>query len=559
MHFTFECELVGLSDSDRRALDDLMLRFSSAKRIAFNRLLERRKVNEVTHDLESLGSLSLNWRYCEHAARDALAEIASQKELLPLYLADVYDKIEGVQKKVWRLENSTRPLVSAEKLLGRRTRLSLLESRLGRLEKREEMLSKHVAHGTIPKVIFGSRRLFVERARGKATREQWRDSRNNQLYSIGQSNAKGNANARIHPDGDKIGINFPHGIVPRATRKGVVRVENERRWFGLRVPEKFGRYLEQLLRSGHAYSVRLIRRDARYFAHVSFEIHGTEMMKHPPERVMSIDTNPEGFAVAVMKSDGNLLAHRFFRDDRLVYASARKRDAIIGELVSKIVEYGESHDAFVIATEDLKMRNGKNFGRKGNRVIHAFVRRKFFDNLLMKCWKESIPVLSVSPAYTSKVGDVKYRERYGLSIHEAAALCIGRRFYCLGEKLEEPLTITVKSGRSKMRMPVRRVWASIYGYHRPSDPYREPPRRKGSGGATTDCGNGAAFTGHPAGRDATSEEHSDEGERKGGECGGNPQATGYGGEPAPSSAVDGGKVAATSLRDSNNTQKTTPD
>ena len=153
----------------------------------------------------------------------------------------------------------------------------------------------------------------------------------------------------------------------------------------------------------------------------------------------------------------------------------------------------------------------------------------------------------MNPAYTSRVGDIKYRERYGLSIHEAAALCIGRRFYGYGERLEQPMTVTLRSGRERKRASVRYVWASIYGYHHPSDPYREPPRRKGSREEKMDGGNEAVFTGRPASV-RTPPSISDEGVRKGGECGENPQATGYGGKPALPSNDGGGKVTASSER-----------
>jgi len=364
------------------------------------------------------------------------------------------------------------------------------------------------------------------------------------VYSIGQANQKGNANARIHPDGERIGINFPHAIEPRTTKKGTLRAKNERVWFKLRIPEKFTKYVELLLKSKQAYSVRIIRRNGRYFADISFEIENSGL-RHTPEKVAAVDINPEGLALAIVKRDGNLIAHKFFRDDRLIFASEEKRDAITGELVREVIDYAKEKGAEAIIIENLKIRNHRDFGRKGNRIIYAFIRKKFFDNLLIRCWKMNHPVFTVNPAYTSKVGDIKYRRMYGLSIHEAASLCIGRRFYGYDEKLEEPVTITV--GKPRERVPVRFVWASLCGYDHPADPYMEPPGRKGSREKSLDGSGQAVFTGRPAGPSGPPL-NDNEGERKGGECGANPQATGYGGEPAPFDE-DGGKVAANSLRD----------
>ena len=42
--------------------------------------------------------------------------------------------------------------------------------------------------------------------------------------------------------------------------------------------------------------------------------------------------------------------------------------------------------------------------------------------------KNSIQVFKVNPKFTSQQGKIKYMSKYGMSIHESAAMCIGRRF-----------------------------------------------------------------------------------------------------------------------------------
>ncbi len=533
MQFTFEYGEILPSAEERQRIDDLMQGYSSAKRIAFNRLLEGKSLKEVVHRLESLDSLHLNWRYCEHASRDALAEIKSQRKLLPLYLSDAYDRIEEIEGKISHLkERNAKP-----------AKVSALEQRLSRLTRRRDLLERHVGSGTIPRVIFGSRTLFVKRAKGNISNQEWKDARNNQLYSIGQANQRGNANVRI--DGDRIGVNLPEKTAPREAEGRAYRVKNIRRWFALKVNEKFRKHMGPL--TGGAYSVRVVRRNGRYLVQVSFEI-ALPPTSRIPERVCSIDSNPEGFAAAVVSVEGNMLAHRFFRDDKLIYASEEKRESIVGQLVAEVVAWAREHGAEAFAIEDLNIKGSRSFGRRGNRVVYAFVRRKFSENLMTRCWKEGYPAGTVNPAYTSKIGDAKYREMYGLSIHEAAALCIGRRFLGLGERLKEPMMVTVgrREERPRERVPVRYVWASVYGYQHPVNQRMEPPGRKGSAGERQGSGNEAVFTGRLA-FERTPLTERGEGARKGGECGGSPQATGNGVKPA--SSQDGGKVTAAPLRD----------
>jgi IS605 OrfB family transposase len=472
----------------------------------------------------------LNWRYCEHAVRDAEAQIQSLRGLLPLYLKDVEERIGELEKRVERAKSEEKRRV--------------LERELTKLKKKREFYAKHIENGTVPKTVFGGRGKLGELMRGRLSKEGWREVRNNQLYSIGQANQKGNANLRIiRCEEGRYGLNvrFPTRREVKVGKDGRrMRYKGQVKTFSLYVPAKFQQYLEWALNSGMAYSICIIKGGGRYLVYISFNI-GNAPLPAVPERVTAIDANPEGFAAAVVSRDGNLLAHRFFRDDRLIYASKEKRNNIIGVLVSRIVGFAEEHHATTFVIEDLNIRNHADFGRKVNRIVYAFVRRKFEENLLTKCWKNRHPMFTVNPAYTSALGEIKYAKLYGLSPHEAAALVIGRRFYGYGERLTKPIRVKVRGadGR-KAEIPVQYVWPSIHGYQGPADPYRAATDgRKGGGEQRLGPDNEAAFTGHPAEHSALPMSVRGDWARKGGECGGNPQATGNGGKPAPTLGVDG--------------------
>ena len=71
-----------------------MQKFSSAKRYAFNRLLEDYKPNDLNKAIPVI--LGLNKRYAEDAVLLAKAMIESQKELLPMRLEDIQTKITKI-------------------------------------------------------------------------------------------------------------------------------------------------------------------------------------------------------------------------------------------------------------------------------------------------------------------------------------------------------------------------------------------------------------------------------------------------------------------------------
>ena len=132
--------------------------------------------------------------------------------------------------------------------------------------------------------------------------------------------------------------------------------------------------------------------------------------------------------------------------------------------------------------------------------------------MLVRAWKEGIAVFLVEPAYSSKIGEIKYAGKFGLSVHEAAALVLARRFLGYPEWLPKPITLTyhrkAKGEDDQIRVVGERVSvlcvpASPYnrqGQAYPLNPYREPPMEgKGSRGRGRLGPCGSALTGHPAG------------------------------------------------------------
>jgi len=225
------------------------------------------KLQAVIHQLEADVRLGLNWRYTEHATRDAAVELKAHKEQLKLNLLDTKDKIKDIEKNLG-------------KQLGRQ-RSRHLTQQLEKLQKQATIIEKTL-NGTLPtKTVFGGRKLFTARTEGKITIHEWREARNSQIYSIGQQNQQGNANIRIKDD--QIGINLPEPTTQKVGKDGrVYRTKNQRKWLQLHVNEKYRLQMQELLQSGQAYSVRIMKKQDRYLVLVSFEVeapHPTQIPK----------------------------------------------------------------------------------------------------------------------------------------------------------------------------------------------------------------------------------------------------------------------------------------
>nr|MDA8228407.1 transposase [Desulfitobacterium hafniense] len=69
----------------------------------------------------------------------------------------------------------------------------------------------------------------------------------------------------------------------------------------------------------------------------------------------------------------------------------------------------------------------KSISSKFNRMSHGFVWSKFLQAVERRSLREGVPLIKVSPPYTSVIGILKYQSQYGISNHEAASYVIGRR------------------------------------------------------------------------------------------------------------------------------------
>jgi predicted transposase len=162
LYLGVHARLVFLKEEDERAVLDLMRRFSSATRFAYNRLLEGKTREELKREDGPLCTLfGLNTRYADGAIEKAQATLDSAKEL-----------------------------------------------------------------GQDPrKVVFGGRKLFEQLTRGHlsgkallALKREWKERRQGLLYSRGDSAKKGNANLRLEPrDGTLwLRVNLGNGAYVRA-------------------------------------------------------------------------------------------------------------------------------------------------------------------------------------------------------------------------------------------------------------------------------------------------------------------------------------------------------
>jgi IS605 OrfB family transposase len=93
-----------------------------------------------------------------------------------------------------------------------------------------------------------------------------------------------------------------------------------------------------------------------------------------------------------------------------------------------------------IALEDLDLGKDRlDTNKKFNRMASNFPFAKMVEAVCRRAAKEGVPFKPVPARHTSTIGYWRYMERYGVTVHCAAALSIGRRAMGFKERVTEEL------------------------------------------------------------------------------------------------------------------------
>ena len=317
----------------------------------------------------------------------------------------------------------------------KRRRLANLQSGLAGLEA-------DIAAGRV-RLCFGSRRLWRKQhhleANGYASHEEWladwQDARSGEFFVLGSRDETGGCQlcvAAIADDGSL------------ALR--------------LRMPDclagEHGKYLViegVKFTYGHEQVLAALGSNAEYWAY---------RRRH-------------GEKAARATGLGQALSYRFKRDSKgwrvplVTYGKSRHQsEALIGDAVSSIVEYArEAVKPIVIEKLDFRQKKAALEGesRRYSRMLSSFSYGKVKAYFLSRGCRQGVEVHQVNPAFSSVVGRVKFMERYGLTVHQAAALVLARRLLGCSERIPRRRVCPAGNGvhiafTVPVRKRVKHVW-----------------------------------------------------------------------------------------------------
>ena len=128
--------------------------------------------------------------------------------------------------------------------------------------------------------------------------------------------------------------------------------------------------------------------------------------------------------------------------------------------------------------------------RRYSRMLSSFSYGKVKAYFISRGYRQGVEIHRVNPAFSSVIGRVKFMERYGLSVHQAAALVLARRLLGCSERIPRLRVAPVGNGvHVAFLVPARKrvkhvwtYWGAISGQLRPAlaAQYRLDRRRRRS-------------------------------------------------------------------------------
>lgn len=262
------------------------------------------------------------------------------------------------------------------------------------------------------KVIFGSKKMWEKRQRNEITNQEWKQSRLLPIYSIGETNQKGNRKFVL--DMDKKQIIFKSNKCNHFVLNIDKIARNQLRL--LKVLEK------QCVMMQNCFTVKLTASKI----YISFEQLSTKV-PIKKSRYAGIDLNPNYLGFVICDNDKVIFQKLYDLTDlnKIKNTNKKKHEkiAICKDIHKQLIHF--QVDKLCLEDLDIKSKN-HNKGKTFNKLVNNLWNKKLFTNQLTKdCDISGIIVKPVIPAYSSFIGNLVYELPDALS----SALEVARRGY----------------------------------------------------------------------------------------------------------------------------------
>ena len=406
-------------------------------------------------------------------------------------------RLDGLRRRIARAETQ---IVQAEQ----RGRLNQAHHKRRRLANMRHRLTALEADMTADRVrlCFGSKRLWRQQyhlqVNGYDSHAEWladwRAARSDEFFVLGSRDETAGCQlcvARVADDGTlTLRLRIPDCLADQygkyVTMAGVrFAYGHEHVLAALDSNGEFARHRrghgDQAARAGElgqAISYRFKRDTKGWRVFVTTNMVDVSVVTDRSRGAIGVDLNADHLAVCETDASGNYV--NAFSVPLVTYGkSPHQAEAIIGGAVASVVDYARNIGKSVVI-ERLDFRQKKaaleGVSRKYSRMLSSFSYGKIKASFLSRGHRQGVEVHQVNPAFSSVIGRVKFMERYGLSVHQAAALVLARRLLGCSERIPRRWVCPVGNGvQVAFTVPARKrvkhvwtYWGAVSGQLRPA-------------------------------------------------------------------------------------------
>ena len=417
-------------------------------------------------------------------------KVASVKEQQKLRLDDLQRRIARAERQVSD---------AAER--GRLDQVHQKKRRLANLRHRLAALKADIAAGRV-RLCFGSKRLWRKQRHladnGYASHQEWlrdwRDARSDEFFVLGSRDETAGCQlcvAAVADDGTlTLRLRMPDCLVGQYGKYLVMQgmrfaYGHKQVLAALGSNAEYAQYRrqhgEKAARDttlGQAISYRFKRDGKGWRVFVTTRMMDVPVVTDKKRGTIGVDLNADHLAVAETDASGNCL--NAWRVPLVTYGkSTHQAEALIGDAVTSVVQYAkEFGKPIVIERLDFRQKKATLEGQspKYSRMLSSFSYGKVKAYFISRGYREGVEVHQVNPAFSSVIGRVKFMERYGLSVHQAAALVLARRSLGCSERIPRRWVCPIGNGvQVAFTVPARKrvkhvwtYWGVISGQLRPA-------------------------------------------------------------------------------------------
>ena len=373
--------------------------------------------------------------------------------------------------------------------------------RLANLKSRLVALEDDMAAGRV-RLCFGSKRLWRNQheleANGYTSHEEWladwEDARNGEFFVLGSRDETGGCQlcvAEVADDGTlTLRLRMPDCLAEQHGKYLVI--EGVRFAYGdeqvlaalgsnadyAQFRREHGEKAARATELGQAVSCRFKRDEKGWRVFVTTDMAEVHVATDRRHGIIGVDLNADHLAVAETDASGNYL--NAWRAPLVTYGkSQRQAEALIGDAVACVVEFAqEAGKPIVIEKLDFRQKRAVLEGEppRYSRMLSSFSHGRIKGYFLSRGYREGVEVNQANPAYSSVIGRVKFMERYGLSVHQAAALVLARRLLGCSERIPRRRVCPAGNGvHVDFTVPARKrvkhvwtYWGGVLGQLRPA-------------------------------------------------------------------------------------------